>query len=91
MRLRWTPAAAADFENIDHYLQEHHPSYRTPTVLKLYNQIRSLKQFPNLGRPGRELGTRELLFPPLPYIVVYRLRDDAVEVLRIYHGSRNVP
>ncbi len=52
MRLRWTPAAAADLEEINRYLQEHHPSYRAPTILKLYNQIQSLKQFPSLGRPG---------------------------------------
>jgi len=91
MRLRWTPAAAADLEEINRYLQQHHPSYRAPTILKLYKQIQSLKQFPSLGRPGCEAGTRELLFPPMPYIVVYRVRSDAIEILRIYHGARNLP
>ena len=31
MRIRWTPAAAADLEQISNYLREHHPHYRQPT------------------------------------------------------------
>jgi toxin ParE1/3/4 len=56
---------------------------------KLYEAIRSLKVMPHLGRGGREEGTRELLFPPLPYVAVYRVKDQNVEVLRIYHGAQD--
>ena len=90
MRIRWTPAAAADLEAISNYLKDRHPDYWQPTVIKLYDGIRSLKELPNRGRPGREEGTRELLFPPLPYVVVYRVKDSSVEVLRIFHGARNM-
>ncbi len=55
---------------------------------KLYEAIRSLKQWPNRGRVGREEGTRELLFPPLPYIAVYRVKEQSIEVLRIYHAAQ---
>ena len=68
MRLRWTPAAAADLEYISNYLKERHPQYRQATVRKLHESICSLKDSPHRGRIGREDGTRELLFPPLPYI-----------------------
>jgi len=68
MRIRWTPSAAADLEHISDYLQEHHPHYRQPTMRRLYEAIRSLKQSPRRGRPGSQDGTRELLFPPLPYV-----------------------
>src|SRR5450432_2514000 len=67
MRIRWTPSAAADLEHISDYLQEHHPHYRQPTMRRRYEAIRSLKQSPRPGRPGSQDGTRELLFPPLPY------------------------
>ena len=72
MHIRWTPAAAADLEQISTYLKDRHPRYRQPSISKLYEAIHSLKQWPNRGRVGREEGTRELLFPPLPYIAVYR-------------------
>ena len=53
MRIRWTPAAAADLQSINDYLKEHHPQYRQPTMRKLYERIRALKAAPYLGRPGR--------------------------------------
>ncbi|HMD98395.1 MAG TPA: type II toxin-antitoxin system RelE/ParE family toxin [Terriglobia bacterium] len=88
MRIRWTPAAASDLEHISNYLKERHPHYRQATMRKLYEAIRSLKQWPNRGRPGREEGTREILFPPLPYVAVYRVHGQSIEVLRIYHGAQ---
>ena len=93
MRIRWTPAAAADLQGISDYLKEHHPHDRQPTMRKLCETIRSLRQAPYLGRPGAEEGTREILFPPLPYVAVYRVNErlQTVEVLRAYHGAQNRP
>ncbi len=89
MRILWTPAAADDLEEIAGYLKEHHPDYAQSTVRELYQTIRSLKDFPQRGRPGREEGTRELVFVRLPWIAIYRLRNDAIEVLRIWHAARD--
>ena len=91
MRIRWTPAAAADLQHINDYLKDHHPHYRQPTIRKLYETIRSLKELPHRGRPGREEGTREIQFPPLPYVAVYRVKEQSIEVLRIYHRAQNRP
>jgi toxin ParE1/3/4 len=89
MRIRWAPSAAADLEHIFEYLQTHSPSLARSTVIKLYEGIRSLRALPHLGRPGRKEGTRELVFAPLPYVAVYRLKDQFIEVLRIYHGAQD--
>jgi addiction module RelE/StbE family toxin len=91
MRIRWTPAAAEDLRNISDYLKENHPVYRQPTLEKLYRKIRALKETPYIGRPGRIDGTRELLFRPMPYIAVYRVTEQTIEVWRVYHTSRNRP
>ncbi len=91
MRIRWTPAAAADLQQISDYLKDHHPHYRRATMRKLYEVIRSLKAMPHRGRPGREEGTRELVFPPLPYVAIYRVKEQSIEVLRIYHGAQSRP
>lgn len=88
MRIRWTHAAATDLESINTHLRDHHPKYQHQTIRKLYDSISSLKSFPHRGRPGREEGTRETLFLPLPYIAVYRIRHDTIEVLRIYHAAQ---
>ena len=89
MRIRWTPAAAADLQHLSDYLKDHHPHYQEPTLRKVFAAVQSLKEWPHRGRPGREEGTRELLFPPLPYIAVYRVQEQNIEVLRIYHGAQD--
>lgn len=91
MRIRWTPAAAADLQHINDYLREHHPRYRQPTMRKLYESVNALKQFPQRGRLGREDRTRELLFSPLPYIAVYRITAEKIEIVRIYHSAQDRP
>lgn len=91
MRIRWTPAAAADLQHISDYLKEHYPHYRQATMRKLYETIRGLKDAPHRGRPGREAGTREILFPPMPYIAIYRVREQSIEILRIWHTAQDRP
>jgi addiction module RelE/StbE family toxin len=91
MRIRWTRAAAEDLEHIKDYLTEHYPHLAQSTVLELYEAIRSLKTSPRRGRMGREEGTRELVLSRLPYIVAYRIKEQAVEVLHIFHGAQNRP
>ena len=91
MRIRWTAAAAADLRQITDYLKQHHPHYRQATMRKLYEAIRSLKALPYRGRAGRENGTREILFPPLPYVAFYRVKEETIEVVRIYHGAQDGP
>jgi toxin ParE1/3/4 len=91
MRIRWTAAAAADLQHINDHLKDHHPQYRQPTIRKLYETIRSLKASPYRGRIGRENGTREILFPPLPYVAVYRVKAEIIEVIRIYHAAQDRP
>lgn len=89
MRIRWTVPAADDFENIKNYLQRHYPHFAELTVRTIYQRIRSLKAAPNRGRPGHRKGTRELPLTPLPYVVVYSVTSEAVEILHIHHGAQD--
>jgi plasmid stabilization system protein ParE len=89
MRIRWTLPAADDLEAIKNYLQQHFPHFAEPTVRTIYRRIRSLAAAPNRGRPGLRKGTRELVLSPLPYIVVYVVKSEAIEILHIHHGSRD--
>lgn len=76
---------------ISDYLKDHRPQYRQPTVRRLYERIRASKDAPYMGKPGTIEGTRELLFTPLPYIVVYRVSGQDIEIWRIYHTSQDRP
>jgi addiction module RelE/StbE family toxin len=89
MRIRWTLPAADDLEGIKNYLQQNYAPFAEQTVRTIYKRIRSLKSMPNRGRAGHRSGTRELPLTPLPYVVVYSVRAQAVEILHIYHGAQD--
>jgi toxin ParE1/3/4 len=89
MQILWTRAAAEDLEHIKDYLTEYYPQFAQSTVIELYETICSLKTSPHRGRLGREEGTRELVLSRLPYIVAYRVKEQAVEILHVYHGAQN--
>jgi addiction module RelE/StbE family toxin len=89
MRIRWTVPAADDLEVIKDYLQRHYPQFAESTVRTIYKRIHSLKTAPDSGRPGHRSGTRELTLAPLPYVVVYSVKAEAVEILHIYHGAQD--
>jgi addiction module RelE/StbE family toxin len=87
--LRWSPTAAADLDEIAAYLKEHHPHFARPTIRRIYAATKQLKQFPDSGRKGRIAQTRELPLAPLPYLLIYAVTDEAVQVLRILHVARD--
>lgn len=91
MRLRWTAIAASDLEDIQDYLSRKHPSFAKPTTRAIFDAIRSLREIPLRGRVGVVSGTRELFMTPLPYVVVYRVTGQIVEVLRVWHTSQDRP
>jgi toxin ParE1/3/4 len=43
---------------------------------------------PNRGRLGRKTGTLEIPVAGLPFLVIYRVGKEAVEIARILHGSQ---
>lgn len=88
MTVRWTAGAVADLETISDYISEDKPDAALKTVRRIFARIEELRRFPLLGRKGREPGTRELIVASLPYIVAYRVRGEAIEVVRIHHGAQ---
>jgi len=89
MRIRWTVPAADDLEAISSYLRQHDPHFAEATLRTIYLRIRSLKNFPDLGRVGYRKGTRELALTPIPYIVVYSVSAETIEILHIHHGAQD--
>lgn len=91
MQLRWTREAATDLERIAEYLVQHVPERAPALVRTVYEATGLLLEFPHRGRPGKKAGTRELVIPSLPYVVVYVVRDDVLFVVRVLHGAQQWP
>ena len=89
--IRWSTHAADDFVRIVDYIRQDSAIAAQKVARAVYERISSLKDFPNMGRAGRVAETRELALAPLPFIVVYRVKDDRVEIVRILHGAQRWP
>nr|WP_240606406.1 type II toxin-antitoxin system RelE/ParE family toxin [Phenylobacterium kunshanense] len=48
----------------------------------------ALEHLPERGRPGLVSGTREISLI-WPYVIVYRIRPETVEIVRIWHGAQD--
>jgi toxin ParE1/3/4 len=84
-------AAAEDFFRIIEYIRQENLPAAQGIARTIYESAGSLKSFPYKGRTGRVEGTRELPLPPLPFLVVYRLIGDIVEIANVIHGAQKWP
>lgn len=92
MRIRWTEPAVHDLTQICDYLGERgSPANSRRVALAVHEAIDRLAQFPEHGRIGRKTGTRELILSGLPYLAIYRIRAESVEILRILLGGQKWP
>ncbi len=91
MRVRWTSDAADDLERISDYIAADRPEAARRVAFHIVRTVDGLETFPNRGRPGRVEGTRELVLAPLPFIAVYEVHSNEVQVLRLLHGAQEWP
>ena len=92
MKLEWAPEALHDLVEVHAYIARDNPDAATKVVRRIVTFVAErLTDMPEIGRPGRHPGTRELFIPRTPFIVPYRVTADQVSVLRVYHSARLWP
>ncbi len=92
MRLQWTELAARDLEIIaNYYEQEAGARIAATNILKIIAAVKTLLKAPHQSRPGRIPGTRELVIDKLPFLVPYRVKNEAIHVLRVFHTAQQPP
>lgn len=87
MKVAFTRAATADLTSLRSYLAQRSPMAAARLASRLLTASRSLESLPCRGRPGQQRGTRELTTVK-PYVIVYRVTSESVQVLRIWHGRQ---
>ncbi len=91
MRLRYTRRARRHLEAIAEYIAEHNPTAARRVGERIREVASLVGKFPQIGHSGVLLGTREMSVPGLPYIIVYRIDDDVISILGVYHGAQLRP
>lgn len=91
MKIKWLRKSINNLEKIAQYIQQDNTSASLQIIAKIQTSVNQLSEFPFMGRKGRIEGTRELIISNSPYIVIYRIQSDQVEILRILHSSQKFP
>lgn len=91
MRIRWLRKALRNLDEEASYIAAEDPKAARSVVARIFEAVEQLRNQPAAGRPGRVPGTRELIVRNTRYILPYRVRGDAIEVLRLFHTSRRLP
>ena len=91
MKVRWTRLALADLDSVYEYIAPDDPSAALRVMERIERAVSVLSRHPEARRAGRIGGTRELVVSGTPFIVPYRLRRDAIQVLAVIHASRKWP
>ena len=91
MRLEWSIFAQADREVIFDYIEADSPQAAVTVDDRIREQVEELMRFPEIGRPGRIEGMRELVIQRTPYVAAYRITGDTVRILRVLHGAQRWP
>lgn len=91
MRIKWLKRAIGSLDRaMAHIAQENEEAARKISEY-IHARIESLQNQPNQGRPGRIFGTRELVIDKSPFIIPYRVKDEEIQILRVFHTSRKPP
>lgn len=87
----WTAPAKEDVKAQLEYIYKDNPEAAKSMAIRIKVSCAGLDQFPKIGREGSVKDTRELVIPNTPYVCVYRLVEQRVEILRLLHTKRMWP
>lgn len=91
MKVQWLPRARHNLQSHLDYIAERNPAAATETSRAISAAVHRLRDFPESGRPGRILGTRELVVNRTPFVIVYRLVPAGVMIVRVLHAAKRWP
>jgi plasmid stabilization system protein ParE len=89
LRIEWTVKAATQLKKNQRYYLNIDRQVARLLAMRVDSAVYRLRVLPDSGRPGICPGTRECVVRRSPYIVVYRVAGDAVQILTVWHGRQD--
>ncbi len=86
-KIQWTSLALKDLSEIKEYIQKDKPIAARQEAGKIRKSVERLARFPESGRKSLDIpGVREIVSGN--YKIFYRVKNQKIAILRIYHGKR---
>jgi addiction module RelE/StbE family toxin len=91
MTVVWSRRAIRHLIALRAYIEKDSEQHAARVAARILKAVEILQSQPGIGRPGRLLGTRELVVSDTPYIIPYRVRRDRLELMAVFHGRQKWP
>jgi toxin ParE1/3/4 len=91
LKIFWLEKTLIDIEEVYEFIASDNPLAAEKEINKVLEAVKRLPENPGMGKAGRVAKTRELVVAGTPYIVIYRVKGNRLEILRIFHGARQWP
>ena len=91
MKIVWSRRAARHLAEIREYIVRDHPQAAPRVAARILECVDLLAGRSHIGRPGRVLGTRELVVSGTPHVIPYRVKEDRLELIAVFHGKQKWP
>lgn len=91
MRIIWSATAVAELDGIVRYIAQDDVQSALRVEDRILKAAGRLAEFPFSGRRGAVVGSRELVVARTSCLMIYRVSEQGVDILRIVHGARLWP
>ncbi|MDP6429619.1 MAG: type II toxin-antitoxin system RelE/ParE family toxin [Rhodospirillales bacterium] len=91
MNIVWSPRARVRMIELREYIAEQNPYAADAVAKRILAAIVLLADFPQMGRPGRLDGTRELILPEISIVIPYRVTRNRLEIVTVQRAEQKWP
>jgi toxin ParE1/3/4 len=91
MKIVWSRRAIRHLVSLREHIEKESELSAALVARRILEAVELLESHPELGRPGRLVGTRELVVADSPYVIPYRVRGERLELIAVFHGRQRWP
>jgi toxin ParE1/3/4 len=91
MKVVWPRRAIRHLVSLREHIERDSEHNAALVAKRIVRSIDFLQRHPEMGRSGRMVGTRELVVPDTPYIILYRVRRERLDLIAVFHGRQKWP
>lgn len=90
MKFRISQQAAREIRGIGEYIARDNPERANSFIDELHGRVREIAERPLSFPPRPDLAPELRCALHRPYLILFRINDDAVEFVHVIHGARDV-
>jgi toxin ParE1/3/4 len=89
-QVRYTVRARRDLIDIWLEISEVNPAAADDLYNRLEARVEILRRFPESGPVRVDIAAEARALVELPYLILYRIIPEGVQIVRVLHGTRNI-